>query len=136
MGKFSWEGTTSEGIDRKGTIEAGNEDAARGKLRSQNITVKKLKKAGMGQININLTFGNIQMVESIIKDKKRVLPCAVYLQGEYGIKDLFVGVLAKLGSGGMEKVVELDLNDTERSALDKSAESVRGLVATLESSEL
>jgi len=74
----------------------------------------------------------VQMVEAVIKDKKRVLPCAVSLQGEYGYQDLFVGVLAKLGKGGVESVVELDLNETEKSLLKKSAESVQGLISVLE----
>lgn len=74
----------------------------------------------------------VQMVESIIKDKKRVLPCAVWLEGEYGIKDTFVGVLAKLGTNGMEKVVELELNDEERGMLSTSVDAVRSLVTTLE----
>ena len=73
----------------------------------------------------------VQMVEAIIKDKKRILPCAVWLQGEYGLKDLFVGVLAKLGSSGMEQVIELDLNETEKAGLQKSADSVRSLMDVL-----
>lgn len=73
----------------------------------------------------------VQMVEAIIKDKKRILPCAVWLQGEYGLKDLFVGVLAKLGSSGMEQVIELDLNETEKAGLQKSADSVRSLMSVL-----
>lgn len=73
----------------------------------------------------------VQMVEAIIKDKKRVLPCAVWLQGEYGLKDLFVGVLAKLGSSGIEQVIELDLNETEKAGLQKSADSVRSLMDVL-----
>jgi len=74
----------------------------------------------------------VQMVEAILKDKKRILPCAVHLQGEYGFKDLYVGVLAKLGRNGMEKVIELDLNEVEKAALEKSAQSVRDLVKVLE----
>jgi len=70
----------------------------------------------------------VAMVESIVRDKKRVLPCAVELAGEYGINGLFVGVLAKLGTNGMEKVIELDLNETERTNLNKSADAVKGLV--------
>ncbi len=73
----------------------------------------------------------IQMVEAIIKDQKRILPCAVYLQGEYGLKDLFVGVLAKLGRNGMEQVINLELNATEKAELNKSAEAVRGLVTAM-----
>ena len=76
----------------------------------------------------------VQMVEAIIKDKKRILPCAVWLEGEYGISNLFVGVLAKLGANGMEKVIELDLNETEKAGLHKSAEAVKSLVNVLEGS--
>lgn len=72
-----------------------------------------------------------EMVESILKDKKKVLPCAVYLQGEYGLKDLFVGVLAKLGKSGVEKVFEIKLNDGEITALKKSAAAVEELVQVL-----
>lgn len=74
----------------------------------------------------------VAMVESIVRDKKRILPCAVELNGEYGIKNLFVGVLAKLGTNGVEQVIELDLNETERTMLNKSAEAVKGLVSALE----
>lgn len=74
----------------------------------------------------------VQMVEAIVRDKKRVLPCAVWLEGEYGISNLFVGVLAKLGTGGMEKVVEIDLNPTEKELLKKSADAVKSLIEVLE----
>ncbi|MBI1979264.1 MAG: malate dehydrogenase, partial [Elusimicrobia bacterium] len=68
------------------------------------------------------------MVESILKDKKRILPCAVYLQGEYGIQDIFVGVPVKLGERGMEQVIQLNLTVEERIALQKSADSVKELI--------
>lgn len=74
----------------------------------------------------------VAMVESIIKDKKRILPCACWLEGEYGIKNLFIGVLAKLGTNGVEKVIEIDLNETEKGLLNKSAEAVQGLVNVVE----
>ncbi len=74
----------------------------------------------------------VAMVESIIRDKKRVLPCAVSLEGEYGYKNLFVGVLAKLGKGGVEQVIELALNDSEKQLLQKSADSVKSLIETVE----
>jgi malate dehydrogenase len=70
----------------------------------------------------------IAMAESFLKDKKRVLPCAAYLNGEYGVKGLYVGVPVIIGSGGTERVVEIDLNSAERSMLMKSIESVKGLV--------
>jgi malate dehydrogenase len=70
----------------------------------------------------------IAMAESFLKDKKRVLPCAAYLNGEYGVKGLYVGVPVIIGEGGTERVVEIDLNSAERSMLMKSIESVKGLV--------
>ncbi len=70
----------------------------------------------------------VQMVKSILLDKKRLLPCAAYLQGEFNQKDVFVGVPAILGSGGVEKVVDLDLTDDEQSAFNKSVEAVRELM--------
>ena len=73
----------------------------------------------------------VEMVESILKDKKKVLPCAVYLQGEYGISELFVGVPVKLGSKGVEKVYEVKLDTGEEAALKKSADAVRELVDVL-----
>jgi len=67
------------------------------------------------------------MAESILKDKKKVLPCAAYLQGEYGINDLFIGVPVKLGKNGVEQIVEITLTEDEKSALMKSATAVQGL---------
>lgn len=73
----------------------------------------------------------VQMAEAILKDQKRILPCAVELGGEYGVKGLFIGVLCKLGGKGMEQVVELKLNDTERAGLENSTKAVRELVDAL-----
>jgi malate dehydrogenase len=72
-----------------------------------------------------------QMVDSIVLDEKRVLPCTAYLEGEYGIEGLYIGVPVKLGASGIEQVVELDLDDVEREALQKSAEAVREVVGVL-----
>ncbi|MCB0417495.1 MAG: malate dehydrogenase [Bdellovibrionaceae bacterium] len=74
----------------------------------------------------------VQMVEAIVRDKKRILPCAVWLEGEYGMNNLFVGVLAQLGTNGMEKVIQIDLNEQEKAGLAESAEAVKGLIAALE----
>jgi malate dehydrogenase len=74
----------------------------------------------------------VEMVESILKDKKKVLPCAVSLQGEYGIHGLFVGVPVKLGKNGVEKIYEIKLNDDEKAALNKSAAAVQELVTVLQ----
>ena len=73
------------------------------------------------------------MVESILKDKKRVLPCAALLEGQYGHKDLYIGVPCVLGARGVEKIVELKLDDHEKKLLDNSATAVRGLVEAMKS---
>jgi malate dehydrogenase len=70
----------------------------------------------------------IAMAESFLKDKKRVLPCAAYLNGEYGVKGLYVGVPVIIGSGGVERIIEIDLNSAERQMLMRSVESVKTLV--------
>ena len=72
-----------------------------------------------------------EMAESIIKDKKKILPCAVLLQGQYGINNLFVGVPVKLGIGGVEDIIEIKLAEDEQAALNNSANAVQGLVDTL-----
>jgi malate dehydrogenase len=73
----------------------------------------------------------VEMVESILKDKKKVLPCAAYLEGEYGVNGLFVGVPVKLGANGIEQIYEIKLNDDEKSKLAKSAAAVQELVDVL-----
>lgn len=70
----------------------------------------------------------IAMAESFLKDEKRVVPCAAYLNGEFGMKDIYVGVPVVIGSKGVERVVEIDLDGAERAAFEKSADSVRGLI--------
>jgi malate dehydrogenase len=73
----------------------------------------------------------VEMAESILKDKKKVLPCAAYLEGEYGIKGLYVGVPVKLGATGVEKIYEVKLTDEESAKLHKSAAAVQELVDVL-----
>jgi len=70
----------------------------------------------------------IVMAESYLKDKRRVLPCAAHLNGQFGVKDLYVGVPVVIGAGGVEKIVEIDMNADEKAMFDKSVASVRGLV--------
>lgn len=72
-----------------------------------------------------------QMVEAVVKDKKRLLPCSAYLEGEYGQNDIYFGVPVILGAGGVERVVELPLNDEERALVQKSADAVRSTIETL-----
>jgi malate dehydrogenase len=73
----------------------------------------------------------VEMAESMIKDKKKILPCAAYLEGEYGIDRLFIGVPVRLGEQGVEKVIELNLTDEEMAELKHSASAVQGLVEDL-----
>lgn len=75
--------------------------------------------------------GTVEMVEAVLKDQKRVIPSAVYLKGEYGYNDLFIGVPAVLGSSGVERVLVMDLNAEEKAMLDHSAEAVRSVVSIL-----
>ena len=72
-----------------------------------------------------------EMVEAILKDKKKILPCAVYLEGEYGINGLFVGVPCKLGTNGLEQIIQIKLTPEEQTALQKSADSVAELVKVI-----
>jgi malate dehydrogenase len=73
----------------------------------------------------------VEMVEAILKDKKKILPCAAYLQGEYGIEGYFIGVPCKLGAGGLEKIIEIKLTAEEEAALKKSAAAVKELCAVI-----
>jgi malate dehydrogenase len=73
----------------------------------------------------------VEMVEAILKDKKKILPCATYLEGEYGVNGLFVGVPVKLGAKGVEEIIQINLTTEERAALQKSAAAVQELVGKL-----
>ncbi len=73
----------------------------------------------------------VEMAEAILKDKKKILPCAAYLEGEYGINGLFIGVPVKLGANGIEDIIQIKLTDSENAALQKSADAVTGLVEDL-----
>ena len=77
------------------------------------------------------SLGAVEMAEAILKDKKKILPCAVYLEGEYGINNLFVGVPVKLGKNGVEQIIEISLTNDERAALQKSAGAVQELIDVL-----
>lgn len=101
--------------------------------------VERAKKGG-GEIVALLKTGSayyapsaatVQMTEAILKDKKRVLPVAAYLEGEYGINDLYFGVPAVLGAGGVEKIIELPLTDDEKALMQRSVDLVRGSVDTM-----
>ena len=104
-----------------------------------NAIVERTKKGG-GEIVALLKTGSayyapaaatVQMVESILKDKKRVLPLSAYLEGEYGLNDLFFGVPAVLGANGIEKILELPLTDAEKEGAKRSGDLVKGSIAAL-----
>ncbi len=86
-----------------------------------------VKLLGTGSAYYAPSASVLQMVDSILLDKKMIMPCAVYLQGEYGIHNLFVGVPVKLGATGLEQVIEIELNEHERTLLQKSADAVKEL---------
>jgi len=72
------------------------------------------------------------MAESYLKDKKRILPCAAHLSGQYGLDDLYVGVPAVIGAGGVEKIIEIEMNAESKANFDKSVAAVRGLVDSID----
>jgi malate dehydrogenase len=90
-----------------------------------------VKLLGMGSAYFAPSASVLQMVDSILLDKKMIMPCAAYLQGEYGINGLFVGVPVKLGTQGIEQIVEVELSESERTLLKKSADAVKELVEVM-----
>ncbi len=101
--------------------------------------VERTRKGG-GEIVAHLKTGSayyapaaaaVQMAEAIVKNKRRILPCAAWLQGEYGMEDLFLGVPCLLGEGGLRRIVEVELSDAERAALESSAAAVRSTIEAL-----
>jgi len=90
-----------------------------------------VKLLGTGSAYFAPSASVLQMIDSILLDKKMILPCTVYLQGEYGIKDLYIGVPAKLGAKGLEEVIEVELSESEQAALKKSAAAVQELVGVM-----
>src|SRR5579863_6407601 len=90
-----------------------------------------VKLLGTGSAYFAPSASVLQMVDSILLDKKMIMPCAAYLQGEYGINGLFVGVPVKLGAQGVEQIVEIELDEHERALLQKSADAVKELVAVM-----
>ena len=90
-----------------------------------------VKLLGTGSAYFAPSASVLQMVDSIVLDKKMIMPCAVYLQGEYGIDNLFVGVPVKLGVQGVEQIVEIELDQNERALLQKSANAVKELIGVM-----
>src|SRR6201993_5376093 len=111
---------------KMGWTSAGRIDAIVQRTRDGGAEIVNLLKTGSAFYAP--ASAAIAMAESYLKDKKSGLPCAAYLNGEYGVKDLYVGVPAVLGAKGIERVVEIQLNGTERAMFDKSVGAVQGLV--------
>ena len=99
--------------------------------RTRNGGAEIVKYLKTGSAYYAPSAATVEMVESILKDKKKVLPCAAYLEGEYGVNGLFVGVPVKLGARGIEKIYELKLTDEEKAQLDKSAGAVKELIGVI-----
>src|SRR5213082_653905 len=99
--------------------------------RTRNGGAEIVKHLKTGSAYYAPSAGAVQMAEAIVNDQRRILPCAAWLQGEYGMRDLFLGVPCKLGRKGLQKIVEIKLTAEEQAALQKSADSVKELVAVI-----
>src|SRR5512138_3466853 len=115
--------TTVSGIPVSQLLDRKTLDAIVDRARNGGAEIVKFLKTGSAYYAPS--SGAVQMAEAIVFDQKRVLPCAAWLEGEYGMSGLFLGVPVKLGRGGMEKVIEVELTSKERVDLGKSAEAVR-----------
>ena len=121
--------TTVSGIPITQLIDRQQLDAIVDRTRSGGAEIVKYLKTGSAYYAPSAAA--VQMCEAIVLDKKRVLPCAAWLTGEYGMRDIFLGVPCKLGRGGLEQILEVELTEKERDALEKSADAVRELIAAI-----
>src|SRR5919112_2356465 len=115
--------TTVSGIPVTQLLDRARLDAIVDRTRNGGAEIVKHLKTGSAYYAPS--SGAVQMAEAIVKDQKRILPCAAWLEGEYGMSGIFLGVPCKLGRNGLEKVIEVELTADERAALEKSAEAVR-----------
>jgi malate dehydrogenase len=115
--------TTVSGIPVTQLMKKDKLDAIVDRARNGGAEIVKLLKTGSAYYAPS--SGAVQMVEAIVKDQKRILPCSAWLEGEYGMKDLFLGVPVKLGRNGIEQILEIELTADEKAALAKSADAVR-----------
>jgi malate dehydrogenase len=115
--------TSVSGIPVTQLMDRAKLDAIVDRTRSGGAEIVKHLKTGSAYYAPSA--GAVQIAEAIVNDQRRILPCAAWLQGEYGMKDLFLGVPCKLGKGGLQKIIEVELTKDERTALEKSAEAVR-----------
>ncbi len=121
--------TTVSGIPVTQLLDAERLEAIVSRTRQGGAEIVKHLKTGSAYYAPSAAA--VQMVEAIVKDKKRVLPCAAWLTGEYGLQDVYCGVPCKLGRNGLEAILEVELSEQERTALHQSAEAVRGTMATV-----
>ena len=121
--------TTVSGIPVSHFIPQDRLDAIIDRTRKGGGEIVKYLKTGSAYYAPSLAIA--EMVESIIRDKKKILPCAAYLQGEYGIKDLYFGVPIKLGANGVEEIIEIDLTDEEKEMIKSSEAAVRAVTDLL-----
>ena len=122
--------TTVGGIPLTELLDQATIDRLVDRTRNGGAEIVKYLKTGSAYYAPSAA--TVEMVESILKDKKKVLPCAVLLEGEYGIDGLFVGVPVKLGASGVEKIYEVQLTAEEKAALDKSASAVKELIDVIQ----
>ena len=115
--------TSVSGIPVTQLMDRAKLDAIVDRTRNGGAEIVKYLKTGSAYYAPSA--GAVQMAEAIVNDQRRILPCAAWLQGEYGMKDLFLGVPCKLGKGGLQKIIEVELTKDERASLEKSAEAVR-----------
>ncbi|MDH3458433.1 MAG: malate dehydrogenase, partial [Gemmatimonadota bacterium] len=122
--------TTVSGIPITQFIDAATLDPIVDRTRKGGGEIVKHLKTGSAYYAPSA--GAVQMVEAIVKDKKRLLPCSAWLTGEYGLSDVYLGVPCLLGAGGLEKIVEIKLKADEKKALAKSAEAVRSTMEVVQ----
>jgi malate dehydrogenase len=121
--------TTVAGIPLSHFLPKEKIDAIVDRTRQGGTEIVKYLKTGSAYFAPSLAVA--EMVESIILDKKKILPCAAYLEGEYGIKGLYFGVPVKLGANGVEEIIEIDLTEEDKAAIKKSETAVRAVVNIL-----
>ena len=121
--------STVAGIPITELIEPAKLEALVARTRDGGAEIVKLVKTGSAFYAPSASA--VEMVEAILKDKKKIMPCAVHLEGEYGINGLFVGVPAKLGAHGLEQIIEIKLTADEQAALNKSADAVKELIKVI-----
>ena len=122
--------TTVGGVPVKDLIPKDRLEAIVQRTRDGGAEVVRLLKTGSAFYAPSAAI--TEMVEAIVRDKKKILPCAALCKGEYGIKDLFVGVPARLGHGGVESILEFNLTPEEKAGLAKSTEAVKELCAAVD----